>query len=145
MVRTFLAAGCILAFAFPARAASSISLRLGGDYLANGGPGVFSGGLGVETWLGRRGVVSVGGRFGGLITTSPTTGGIPIDVFLRLRVSRVYFEGVGGPWIFFNGDTVRGHVAAGFGLITRDFELGAEIGFVSPDRTQLGVRLAFRI
>jgi hypothetical protein len=145
MVRTFLAAGCVLALALPARAASGVSLRLGGDYLLDGGPGVFSLGLGLETWLGRRGIVSVGGRFGGLITTSPTTGGIPVDVFLRFRFSRVYLEGVGGPWIFFDGDTVRGHVAGGFGLIARDVEFGAEIGFLSPDKTQLGVRIGLRI
>ncbi len=145
MVRTFLAAAFVLALALPARAASNVSLRLGGDYLLNGGPGVFSLGLGLETWLGRRGIVSVGARFGGLLTTSPTTGGIPIDVFLRLRINRVYVEGVGGPWIFFDGDTVRGHAAAGFGLMFRDFEFGGEFGFLSPDRTQLGVRIALRI
>jgi len=117
---------------------------LGADALLNGGPGVFSLGLGVESGLGRR--VSVGARFGGLITTSPTSGGIPLDVFLRLHFPRVYFEGVGRPWIIFTGgDTVRGHAAVGFGLLAHDLELGAEIGFVSPDRTQLGVRLGFRI
>ena len=133
-----------LALALPARAVPPLSLRLGADALLNGGPGVFSLGLGVESGLGRR--VSVGARFGGLITTSPTSGGIPLDVFLRLRFPRVYFEGVGGPWfIFTGGDTVRGHAAVGFGLLARDLELGAEIGFVSPDRAQLGVRLGFRI
>jgi len=144
MVRAFLAACAVLAIALPARAAS-LSLRLGGDYLANGGPGLFSLGLGVESGLGRRGVVTVGGRFGGLVTTSPTTGGVPLDVFLRFRISRAYLEAVGGPWFFFEGDTLRGHAAAGFGLLMRDIEFGAEIGFLSPDRTQLGLRLGFRL
>ena len=132
-----------LALALPARA-SPLSLRLGADALLNGGPGVFSLGLGVESALGRR--VSVGARFGGLITTSPTSGGIPLDVFLRIRVSRAYIEGVGGPWIIFTGgDTFRGHAAVGLGLVARDLEFGAEIGFVSPDRTQLGARIGIRL
>ena len=121
MRRMFPVAVCVgLALAVPARA-SPLSLRLGADALLNGGPGVFSLGLGVESALGRR--VSVGARFGGLITTSPTSGGVPLDVFLRIRVSRAYIEGVGGPWMFF----------------------GAEIGFVSPDRTQLGLRIGLRL
>src|SRR5436190_1706515 len=84
-------------------------------------------------------------EIGGLLTTSPTSGGIPLDVFLRLRLGRVYLEGVGGPWIFFTGDALRGHAAVGLGLFTQDLEFGAEFGFLSPDRTQLGVRLGFRI
>jgi hypothetical protein len=132
-----------MALALPARA-SPLSLRLGGDALLNGGPGVFSLGLAVESGLGRR--VSVGARFGGMITTSPTSGGIPLDVFLRIRVNRAYIEGVGGPWIFFsNGDVVRGHVAVGLGLLARDLEFGAEVGFVSPDWTQLGLRIGLRL
>jgi len=144
MPRTLpLAVLAALAVALPARA-TPISLRLGADALLNGGPGVFSLGLGLESGLGKR--VSVGARFGGLITTSPTTGGIPLDVFLRVRVNRVYVEGVGGPWIFFsNGDTVRGHVAGGLGLLMHDWEFGAEVGFLSPDRTQLGLRIGVRL
>jgi hypothetical protein len=127
----------------PAAAASPVSLRFGGDYLLDGGPGLFSFQLGLDKALGR--VVSVGGRFGALLTTSPTTAGVPLDVFLRFRLGRVYFEGVGGPWIFFEGDTLRGHAAAGFGLLFRDFEFGGEIGYLSPGRTQLGLRLGLRI
>jgi hypothetical protein len=143
MLPVAVCAAVAVAVALPARAASPVSLRLGGDYLLDGGPGVFSVGLGLETLLGRR--VSVGGRFGGLLTTSPTSGGVPLDVFLRLRFGRVYLEGVGGPWFFFTGDTLRGHGAVGFGLFARDLEFGAEIGFLSPDRTQLGLRLGLRI
>jgi hypothetical protein len=144
MRRTIPVAVCVvLALAIPARA-SPLSLRLGADALLNGGPGVFSLGLGVESALGRR--VSVGARFGGLITTSPTSGGVPLDVFLRIRVSRAYIEGVGGPWIVFTGpDTFRGHAAVGLGLLARDLEFGAEIGFVSPGRTQLGLRIGLRL
>ena len=144
MRRMLPVAVCVaLGLAVPAHA-SPLSLRLGADALLNGGPGVFSLGLGVESALGRR--VSVGARFGGLITTSPTSGGVPLDVFLRIRVSRAYIEGVGGPWIFFAGsDTFRGHAAVGLGLLARDVEFGAEIGFVSPDRTQLGLRIGLRL
>ena len=144
MLRTLpLAALAAVAIALPARA-TPISLRLGADALLNGGPGVFSLGLGLESGLGKR--VSVGARLGGLITTSPTTGGIPLDVFLRVRVNRIYFEGVGGPWIFFsNGDTVRGHIAGGLGLLMHDWEFGAEVGYLSPDRTQLGLRIGVRL
>jgi hypothetical protein len=138
------AAVVVLIAALPAKAAAPVSLRLGGDYLFDGGPGIFSLQLGLETPLGR--TVSVGGRFGGLLTTSPTTGGIPLDVFLRFRLGRVYLEGVGGPWFFFSGnDTLRGHAAVGFGLLTRNFEFGAEFGYLSPSRTQLGARLGFRL
>jgi hypothetical protein len=143
MQRLLLAAVLAAALAPAARAASPLSLRLGGDYLLDGGPGIFSFQLGLEHPLGR--VVSVGGRFGALLTTSPTTGGVPLDVFLRFRAGRAYFEGLGGPWILFQGDTLRGHAAVGFGLLTRDFELGGEIGFLSPDRTQLGIRLGFHL
>jgi len=140
----FLAAVLLLMAALPAKAASPLSLRLGGDYLFNGGVGVFSLQLGVETPLGR--TVSVGGRFGGLLTTSPTTGGIPLDVFLRFRFGRAYLEGVGGPWIFFSdNDTLRGHAALGFGILSKSFEFGAEFGFLSPSQTQLGARIAFRL
>jgi len=143
MQRMLVAAALAAALALPARAASPVSLRLGGDYLLDGGPGVFSFQLGLEKPLGR--VVTVGGRFGGLLTTSPTTGGVPIDVFLRFRLSRIYVEGLGGPWIFFQGDSLRGHAAVGFGMLARNFEFGGEIGYLSPSRTQLGVRLAFRL
>src|SRR3979411_229817 len=85
MSRMLLVAVCLtLVVALPVRASTPISLRLGGDLPFNGGTGVFSVGLGVESLLSRK--VSVGGRFGGLLTTSPTSGGIPLDVFLRLRL-----------------------------------------------------------
>jgi hypothetical protein len=143
MRRLLLLAAASATLALPAHAASRLSLRLGGDYLLDGGPALFLLQLGVDAPLGR--IVSVGGRFGGLLTTSPSTGGIPIDVFLRFRLGRAYLEGLGGPWVFFNGDTLRGHGAVGFGLLARDFEFGGEIGFLSPGRTQLGARIGFRL
>jgi hypothetical protein len=91
--------------------------------------------------------VSVGGRFGGLVTTgSPATAGVPLDLSLRVSTGRVYFEGLAGPWIFFSGDTVRGHAAFGFGVVSRSVEFGGEVGWLSGfSRAMLGVRLGFRI
>jgi len=126
----------------PARAAPT--LRLGGYYLLDGGPGLFSLTLGVDTRLAR--AVTVGVRAGGLVTTSPTTGAVPIDVALRLSTGRVYFEGLAGPWIFFTGDTLRGHAAFGFGLLARELEFGAEVGWLSGfSRAMIGARLGFHI
>ena len=143
MRRTILAALAAAAIALPAKAATPVSLRLGGDYLLDGGPGIFSIAIGLEKALGS--VVSVGGRFGAMLTTSPTTSGIPIDVFLRFRLGRAYFEGLGGPWGFFEGETLRGHAAVGLGLLFRSFEFGTEVGFLSPDRAQVGARIGFRL
>ena len=135
----------ILAAIFAAPAARAApTLRLGGDYILDGGPGLFSLTLGLDTPLARS--VTLGGRFGGLVTTSPGNAGVPLDVFLRFHSGRVYFEGEGGPWIFFNGDTVRGHVGFGFGLISRELEFGAEVGYLSSySRATIGVRLGFHI
>jgi hypothetical protein len=134
----------LICAASPARAASPM-LRLGGDYLLDGGPGLFSLTLGVDTHIAR--AVSVGGRFGGLVTTGdPATAGVPLDLVLRVTTGRVYFEGLAGPWIFFSGDTVRGHAAFGFGLRSREVEFGAEVGWLSGfSRAMLGVRLGFPI
>lgn len=143
MRRLLVLAAASAFLALPAAAAPRLSLRLGGDYLLDGGPGLFLLQLGVDAPLGR--VVSVGGRFGGLVTTSPSTGGVPLDVYLRFRIGQAYLEGLGGPWIFFEGDTLRGHAAAGIGVVTRYFEVGGEIGYLSSSRTQLGVRIGFRI
>src|SRR2546427_12495179 len=69
-----------LALALPARAVPPLSLRLGADALLNGGPGVFSLGLGVESGLGRR--VSVGPRLLAALTPLPPTRGDPPVCFL---------------------------------------------------------------
>jgi hypothetical protein len=146
MFRMWVLAGAaaLTCAARPARAASPL-LRLGGDYVLDGGPGLFSLMLGVDTRIARN--LSVGGRFGGLVTTgSPTTAGVPLDLSLRVSTGRVYFEGLAGPWIFFSGDTVRGHAAFGFGLLSRSVEFGAEVGWLSGfSRAMLGARLGFRI
>jgi hypothetical protein len=132
----------LLALACPVHAAPQ--LRLGGDYVLDGGPGIFSLALGLDTPLAR--AISVGGRFGMLVSTSPTTAGVPLDVFLRVHAGRFYFEGMGGPWIFFKGDTVQGHAGFGFGIVTRTLEFGGEVGWLSGfSSATIGGRLAFRI
>ncbi len=138
------AAAAALLFARPVAAAPQ--LRLGGDYVLNGGPGIFSVALGVDTPLARS--ISLGGRVGALLaTTSSVTAGVPIDVFLRVHAGRVYFEGMGGPWIFFSSaDTLQAHVGFGFGVVTRTLEFGGEVGWLSGfDRATLGARIGFRI
>src|SRR2546425_12076206 len=77
MRRALPVAVCVaaLALALPARAVPPLSLRLGADALLNGGPGVFSLGLGVESGLGRRGFV--GARLGGVLDTPPPLRGLP--------------------------------------------------------------------
>src|SRR3954465_11944089 len=87
------AAVCLMALAIlcaPPAARAAPTLRLGGDYLLDGGPGLFSLTLGGGTP--RAPPAPVGVRAGGLVTTSPTTGAVPIDVALRLSTGRVYFE-----------------------------------------------------
>lgn len=137
-------AAALTCAALPARAASPL-LRLGGDYLLDGGPGLFSLTLGVDTRLARN--VSVGARGGALVTTgSPGTAGVPLDLALRVSAGGAYFEGLAGPWIFFSGDTVQGHAAFGFGVLSRSLEFGGEVGWLSGfSRAMLGVRLGFRI
>ena len=50
-----------------------------------------------------------------------------------------------GPWIFFSGDAVRGHAAFGFGLETRRFSFGLEVGALTTSHGMIGARLAWRI
>jgi hypothetical protein len=89
---------------------------------------------------------SVGGRFGGLIATEPTTAGIPIDVLIHVPLghSRAYIEAAGGPWIIFEGDVVRAHAGFGFGVSAGSFSFGAEIGYLDP-RAMIGARMMFRL
>lgn len=125
-------------------AAAGTQLRLGADYLLDGGPGLFSLALGLDTPLANR--VSLGGRFGALLTSAPTSAGAPIDLVLRARFDRAYLDAMLGPWIFFTGDTLRAHAAVGFGLVTRSgLEFGLEVGSLNFSRAMLGARLGVRI
>lgn len=94
--------------------------------------------------------LSVGGRFGALITSSPTVGGVPLDLDLRLapRHTPIYAELLAGPWFLFNGhtdtldNTVHAHVAFGFGLRSNVVELGLEVGYLDP-KPIFGLRVGF--
>ncbi len=124
----------------PARAATRIGL--GADYhLA--GQGIFQLTLDVDTPLARH--LSVGGRFGAMLSSTPTTFGVPLDLYLRLRIRRIYVQGLVGPWIFFGGPSVRVHAAFGFGLEAGGgLSVGLEVGWLDPSAI-IGLRLAWRI
>lgn len=135
----------LIALVFAPSIASARSVRLG---------------FGASYWLARTGVfdlnlavgapitsaISVGGRFGGLVTSgSGPRVGLPIDLFVHAGLGdRAYVEVLGGPWIFFEGDTVRAHVAIGFGFESGSISFGPEIGYLEPDAI-LGAKLAFRL
>ena len=88
--------------------------------------------------------ITVGGRFGALLTSSPVEGGIPIDLDLRLSFYREHFylEGLAGPWLYFTGDVVHAHAAFGFGLLAHRVSFGVEAGYLQPEAV-FGVRLGF--
>lgn len=144
-MRILLVPFALLCLSLPAQAGTV--LDLGADYVLNGGPGIFSLTLAADSPLTRS--VYVGGRFGALVTTAPSSAGVPLDLYLRISPGRsgVYLQGLLGPWIFFSGgDTLRAHGAFGFGLATRSVEVGAEVGWLSGlSQALLGVRLGFRI
>jgi len=136
---------CTLAFAAalaprPARAATRIGL--GADFhLA--GQGIFQLTLDVDTPLARH--LSVGGRFGAMLTSGPTTFGVPVDLYLRLRLRRIYLQGLVGPWLLVGTSVVRVHAAFGFGLEARGgLSVGLEVGWLDPSAI-IGLRLAWRI
>jgi hypothetical protein len=145
LLRPFLG-GLLLALAVglaPARSeAAIVRLHAGADYQLDTTP-LFLLALGVETPL--AGPLSIGGRFGALIATRPNDLGAPIDLVLRLRFGRtpIYVEGTAGPWIFFGGDTFRGHGAFGFGFQGRSISLGLEVGWLDP-KALIGARLGWR-
>ena len=142
-LRLLLAALAVLSLA-PLAAPAQVRLGIGGDYIFNE-QGVFELTLAVEERLARH--IAVEGRFGGLITTSSSTAGVPLDFGLRVTpAGRAYFEALVGPWFFFNGgDVVRGHAAFGFGLEQRNFSFGMEVGGLTGSNAMIGGRLAWRI
>ncbi len=113
-------------------------------------------GLGADYWFEQSGVfdftltvaapithhVSVGGRFGMALVTSPSTAAIPLDLVLRGVIRHFYLEGMGGPWILFKGDALHGHFAMGFGLQRGGISAGVEVGYLDPNAI-IGFRLAF--
>ena len=128
-----------LAWARPAEA--SVALGLGADYLLDPEVGEFQLTLAVATPLARH--LSVGARFGAMLLSEPSRVGVPIDVKLRVRMDRLYVEGLAGPWIVFDDDdALKLHAGVGFGLLTGGMSLGLEVGYLDPT-AMVGVRLAF--
>ncbi len=142
LTRSLALAFAVLALAAPAVArAETVRLGLGASYWFEQS-GIFDLTLGLSTRVARH--VSVGGRFGAALVTSPSTAAIPLDLVLRGDFRRVYVEGLAGPWIFFKGDAVRAHVAGGLGLRARNISAGIEVGYLDPNAI-LGLRLAFAL
>lgn len=132
-----------LAAALLARPAeASVQLGLGADYWFDPELGALQLTLAADTPLARR--ATIGGRFGVVVTSGPNEVGVPIDLRLRIRGRRLYFDGLVGPWIFFDGDALRIHAALGFGILSGSMSFGLEVGWLDPTATA-GVRLAFRL
>ena len=128
-----------LAWARPADAA--VALGLGADYLLDPGDGAFQLTLAAENRLARH--VRLGVRFGAMLLSGPSRVGVPIDARLRIRVQRLYVEGLVGPWIVFDdGDALKLHAGIGFGILSRGVQLGLELGYLDPT-SMIGVRVAF--
>ena len=125
--------------------AAGVRLGLGADYWATN-RGLMHLSLTVDAPLARN--IYVGGRFGALATTSPTTFGVPLDLSVRALLARrrVYIEGLVGPWLLFDrGDgPLHLHGAFGFGLQSSSLSFGIEVGWLDP-RPHVGLRLGFQI
>ncbi len=136
-----LAVTAAVGWARPAEA--HVSLGLGADYALDPGRGLMELTLTADTPLARS--LSVGGRFGALLTTDPTHVGVPIDLRLRVRFSRMYVDGLVGPWIVFEESrALKLHAGFGVGLLTRSISLGVEVGYLDP-WAMIGLRLGFAI
>jgi hypothetical protein len=142
MVRSVALALALGAAAAPGAAeAATYRLGLGANYWFEES-GVFDFTLGISTRIARR--LSVGGRFGAAIVTEPSTAAIPLDIVLRGDLGRVYIEALGGPWVLFKGDALRGHFAGGFGVRSGGISAGVEVGYLDPNAI-IGFNLAFAI
>ncbi len=134
-------AGALLLSARPARALGA-EAGLGADYLFDDEAGDFMGFIALDTSLVPR--LTLGARFGMVLESDPSRFGIPLDARLRLRIRRLYLEGLAGGWLFFKGDdNFRFHAAGGAGLtIARAVRMGLEVGYLDPS-AMVGLRLAF--
>jgi hypothetical protein len=129
-----------LGWARPA-SASQVELGLGADWLTSPGDGAFQLTLAGDNRVSQH--LSWGGRIGLLVLTDPSRFGVPIDFRLRGHFSRIYVEGLVGPWLVFrDGDAIRFHGAIGFGLQTNHVRVGLEVGYLNPT-SMVGLRLAF--
>jgi hypothetical protein len=140
-MRLVVAAAVLALLAFARPAAAGAALGLGADWLTDPEKGELQLTVAADTRLARH--ITLGARFGMMYFGDGQYVGAPIDGRLRVRASRLYAEGLVGPWIVFGGnDTVRLHAAFGFGLYTRSLTFGFEVGWVDPTPL-IGVRVAF--
>lgn len=116
-------------FGAPAAEASSARLGLGANYWFVE-EAVFDLTLGFTVPIVDR--LSVGGRVGVGFVTGGNTVGLPLDLVLRFSASRFYFEGLAGPWVFFEGDHLAAHAALGMGLVAGAWSFGIEAGYLEP-------------
>ena len=124
-------------------ASASTELGLGADWWVEPEAGGFQLTLAVDTPLAKS--LTLGGRFGVLLLTSPTEFGVPVDLRLRVKLQRLYLDFLVGPWFLFDEpDPVRAHVAFGFGLLASGITFGLEVGWLDPS-TIIGLRLGFRL
>lgn len=131
-----------IAGAGPRAAHATTRLGIGADFHLEG-RGIFQLTLSADTYIARH--LSVGGRFGALIASTPTTFGVPLDLFLHVQLRRIYFEGMVGPWIFLGTPSVRLHAAFGFGIDARGgLSVGLEVGWLDPSPI-IGLRVAMRL
>jgi hypothetical protein len=145
LLRPFVGALLVLAVCVvPTRseARTDFRLTLGADYLVDNGAFFDLTGAVDFAFVGP---LSVGARFGGLLTTQPNSLGIPLDFDLRIspRNTPIYVEALVGPWILFSGDALRAHAAFGFGFQGRSASVGLEIGYLEP-APHVGLRVGWR-
>jgi len=140
--RSFLLALALSAVVAPSSAhAATYRLGLGANYWFEKS-GIFDATLAITTTVAPR--LSIGGRFGAALVTSPSTAALPLDLVVRGTFRRVYVEGIAGPWIFFEGDALRAHAGMGIGLRAGNVSAGVELAYLDPNAI-LGFKVAFAL
>ena len=133
----------LLGLITPSRAeAVTLGLDLGGGYWFEGAA-QFDFHFKVQFALGK--VVSFGIRPGILMNVRPGVEiGLPVDVYFRFHVSRLYFDVLGGIAILFgNTQPFRAHAGVGMGVfIAKGFSIGFEGGYLMNSANVL-LRLQF--
>ena len=129
-------------FASSRSEAAQVRLTLGADYHFDRGA-LFELMGSVDFHI--AGPLSLGPRIGLAAVTRENGVALPLDLDLRLspRGAPVYLDVLLGPWIFFQGDTLRAHAALGFGYQGRSFGIGLEVGYLEP-APLLGLRVGWR-
>jgi hypothetical protein len=142
----FVPVAAVLWLLAPATANADVRLGLGADYWATPRVGFVTLTFAVDGYIAPH--LQIGGRLGGLLTGSPYTVGVPLDLLLRASLAgeHIYFEGLLGPWLFLQpyGLGMRFHGAFGFGVQSGGLLFGFEVGWLDPS-PHAGLRLGFQI